>query len=265
MPIYEKSTKELLHDWAAETLRDGQVFSKTDALNWFSTHYPKIKKPTVSMHLDVMSTNNGKLRCHHPSVKPGSNHDLFFKVSPSRYRLYASNSDPAPEYPDSVTGTDLLDQHAEVGEEGEQDLETKIGAETLKEAKAFAYEKDLQNFLFKNISLLEEGLKVYWDEDGELNGREYDAGGRRIDLLCVDKAGGFVVVELKVARAYDRVIGQTARYISWVEENLADGSPVRGIIVAAEINDDLKLAARQVPKISLFEYQMTFSVSAADG
>ena len=40
MPIYEKSTKELMHDFAAHKIKSGQVFSRKDAVRWFADHYP---------------------------------------------------------------------------------------------------------------------------------------------------------------------------------------------------------------------------------
>jgi RecB family endonuclease NucS len=40
---------------------------------------------------------------------------------------------------------------------------------------------------------------------------EFPAGDRYIDILAVDAQGSFVVIELKVSRGYDRVIGQLLR------------------------------------------------------
>jgi hypothetical protein len=35
----------------------------------------------------------------------------------------------------------------------------------------------------------------------------FPVGGRIIDILAVDKGGRYVVIELKVSRGYDRVVG----------------------------------------------------------
>ena len=72
--------------------------------------------------------------------------------------------------------------------------------------------------------------------------------------------GAFVVIELKVSRGYDRVIGQLLRYMAWVKNNLADNAPVRGIIVASDISNDLKLAASLIPDAKLVEYEISFSL-----
>ena len=63
-----------------------------------------------------------------------------------------------------------------------------------------------------------------------------------------------------VSRGYDRVIGQLLRYMSWIEKNLAEQRKVRGVIVAAQITDDLKLAASRIPDVRLVEYEISFSI-----
>ena len=93
------------------------------------------------------------------------------------------------------------------------------------------------------------------------SGIEFNAGGRRIDILAVDVEGAFVVIELKVSRGYDRVIGQLQRYMGWVEANLAGQRRVRGIIVASEITEDLILATSLIAdRVKLFEYSLSFSI-----
>ena len=112
----------------------------------------------------------------------------------------------------------------------------------------------------KNLELLEPGLTLYRDEDDAFDGVEYPVGNRRIDILGVGRDGCYVVIETKVSRAYDRVIGQILRYMGWVQANLADGKPVRGIIVASDISEDLKLSTSLVENIRLVEYEISFSL-----
>ena len=118
------------------------------------------------------------------------------------------------------------------------------------------YKRHEENFLAKNLHLLAPGLKLY--EDEEIMGIEFPAGGRFIDILAVDEKNNYVVIELKVSRGYDRVIGQLLRYVAWIEKNLADsGQRVKGIIVAREISEDLLLATSKVTDIELFEYELS--------
>lgn len=78
--------------------------------------------------------------------------------------------------------------------------------------------------------------------------------------MAVDKAGDYVVIELKVSRGYDRTIGQLLRYMAWIRKNLAAEKKVRGFIVASEITEDLKLASSQIPDVKLVEYEISFSI-----
>ncbi len=79
-------------------------------------------------------------------------------------------------------------------------------------------------------------------------------------VLAVAQNGDYVVIELKVSRGYDRTLGQILRYMGWVQKNLAGDKPVRGIIVASEISEDLRLAASRVPDITLVEYEISFKL-----
>jgi RecB family endonuclease NucS len=78
----------------------------------------------------------------------------------------------------------------------------------------------------------------------------------------LDKNGCFVIIELKVSRGYDRVIGQLLRYMGWVERNMQTTQPVYGIIVANAITSDLKLACSRLDRVRLIEYQLSFKLRA---
>jgi hypothetical protein len=81
----------------------------------------------------------------------------------------------------------------------------------------------------------------------------------------VDSQKRFVVIELKVSRGYHRVVGQSLRYVAWIEKNLADpGQAVRGIIAAREISEDLKLACLHVPAVSLYEHELSVKLRRVD-
>ena len=135
-------------------------------------------------------------------------------------------------------------------------VETAIAGST-----QFALEKDLQRYLADNLQLIEPGLTLFQDED--ISGFEYPAGGgRRIDILAKDRAGHFVVLELKVEKGYDRVVGQVLRYVNWVRNELAEpGQRVRGIIVCRTMSQDLVLACASVPDVELFEYRLQVTLS----
>lgn len=247
--IYEKPTRALLKDMVAEwSLRPGQVFTATRAIEWFETHYPKLKPGSINAHL-VQASTNDRSRLHHPSTN--TTDDLLFRVAPRQYRLYEAGKDPAPIH-EMVEGDIALDDEASAAEE-EDLVEASPGS------SEFLLERDLQRYLAENLDCIEPGLKLY--EDDGLTGIEYDAGGRRIDILATDTTGGFVVLELKVSRGYDRVVGQLLRYMNWVRKELADpGQRVRGIIVCRSISEDLCLACASIRDVELFEYKLSVTV-----
>jgi len=122
----------------------------------------------------------------------------------------------------------------------------------------FAYESDLRDFLARNLSILEPGLELF--RDGEKNGVEYPIPGGRIDILTKNHENQFVVIELKVSQGRNPTIGQLLYYMGWVDKNLPSSKKSRGIIIAKDISDDLKLACGRIPDISLYRYSFSVKV-----
>jgi hypothetical protein len=240
--FYDRPAKSLMADWAKANLAPNQTFSKSDVIPWFAEHYPKIKRSTVGIQLEGMSINN-RICKHYANVKPGSGYDLFYKLGPDKYRLWNPEDDGRPLYKADI---EKEDSSAPLEEEI---VENDASGE-------FAYEHDLENYLAKNLHRIEPGLRLYEEED--ISGVQFPAGGRFIDILAVGNQGSYVVIELKVSRGYDRVIGQLLRYMAWVERNMDSPKPVRGIIVAKEITEDLKLAASRINGVRLIEYEIEF-------
>src|SRR5437016_4707191 len=101
--IYDKPTKQLMKEFVDQNLRQGEIFEKKGAVDWFAKHYPNIKPGTVQMHVEGMAINSGA-RKHHPSIKANSGHNLFYKVSPGRFRLWEEAKDPErPIYREQTT------------------------------------------------------------------------------------------------------------------------------------------------------------------
>ena len=242
MAIYDKSTRALMRQMVTDMpIATGQVVTKEAVLNWFATHYPKIKEATVSAHLIRLSTN-APSRVHY-HAKPRED-DIFFQKDGSHFRLYDPATDPRP----IQRGVKPVTPSPEPSDDGEEPSSTE-----------FAYEADLRNFLSKNLHILEAGLQLY-EEEG-ITGVEFPVGGRFVDILAVDAKGAYVIIELKVSRGYDRAVGQLRRYMGWIKKNHSDpGQEVRGIIVARSISQDLVLACSGLSDVALFEYEMSVSV-----
>jgi hypothetical protein len=194
--IYDKPTRALLKDMLKDLgLQPGQVFTTSRALDWFKQRYPKLQPATVRAHL-VQAATNDRGRLHHPATN--ATDDLLFKVDSGQYRLYEPGKDPAPIH-ELIEGDVARQEEIEAAQEEEESGEAVPGS------SEFLLERDLQHYLAENLECIEQGLKLY-EADG-MRGIEFEAGGgRRIDILAVDKAGAFVVLELKVSKGYDRVV-----------------------------------------------------------
>jgi hypothetical protein len=133
--------------------------------------------------------------------------------------------------------------------------------EIVTEENEFAYENDLRNYLVKNLSIIEKGLKIYEVQDG-VTGAEFFVPGttRRIDILAIDNQNNFVVIELKVSRGYEKVVGQILYYQSMIKTHFKQDK-VRAIIIAREISPELKAATLFLPDIELFEYQLSLTLN----
>lgn len=128
----------------------------------------------------------------------------------------------------------------------------------------FALEAHLEEFIDQNWKHINFGSQLVRYEVDDQNGRQFPAGPWSIDFLCIDKVSGeFVVIELKRGRSSDSAVGQVLRYIGWVEENLAKPhQKVRGIIIAKEVDDALRLAVKGLPNISVHTYKVDFSLTS---
>jgi endonuclease len=252
MSIYDRPIRFLMKEFADANLSPGQPFQKKDAIRWFGEHYPKIKPITVGLHVEGMSVNS-LARRHHPHIRADLGWDLFYKLSNGQYRLWDDTTDPAPIYRDDILASGAQGSSSTDPENESSGVEAETETE---EGSTFAYERHLRDYLARNLSIIEPGLRLY-EEEG-FSGVEFPVGGRFIDVLATTANGDFVVIELKVSRGYDRTIGQILRYMGWVQQHLAGDKGVRGIIVASEITEDLRLAASRISDVVLMEYELSF-------
>jgi hypothetical protein len=124
----------------------------------------------------------------------------------------------------------------------------------------FALEGHLRDYLARNLFILEKGLGL-WSQDPP--SIEYFVAGRRVDILARDFDGIPVVIELKLNKSYDRVVGQALLYQGLVGRDLKC-QRVRIILVAAEVSDELKIACSRLADVSLYEYSISMQVTSVD-
>lgn len=235
MNSYQKPVWQLIYEMADVLAPTPEAtFNVKEAIGWFSDNYPDIPTTTLKTQLYRLQTN--------ARARKGADRlefDLLYAVAPRVWRRYAPGVDPTP-----LNRLDVDD--ADESDDATADIDTSDGE--------FAAETHLRDALARNMGLIEPGLVLV--------GVEADAGnGRRIDLLGRATDGSYVVVELKVSKGYDRVVGQLLRYRAWVSKTMADGSPVRGVIIARTISEDLRLACAGLPDVRLVEYAMTVQLA----
>jgi restriction system protein len=136
---------------------------------------------------------------------------------------------------------------------------------SVEDPSSFALEEHLEEFLVKNWAHTELG-KDYdiYEEDGE-KAQQYQTDTGPLDILAISKdKKRLLVVELKKGRASDAVVGQTLRYMSFVQSELAEkGQAVQGVIIAHEDDQKIRRALAITPSIAFYRYQVSFRLAKA--
>ena len=139
------------------------------------------------------------------------------------------------------------------------DIEVKDEGSDLSKG-LFYMESQLEDFIIQNWNESEFGKK--YDliiKDGELESQQYRTDIGKIDILATDKnTGEYVVIELKRNQTSDQTIGQIARYMQWVEENLNKG--VKGVIVCGKWDEKLDYARKRMGDVEVLLYEVNFSL-----
>ena len=137
--------------------------------------------------------------------------------------------------------------------------------ESVEDPSAFAMEEHLEHFLVKNWAQTELGKEYdIYEEDGE-KAQQYQTDTGPLDILAISKdKKRLLVVELKKGRASDVVVGQTLRYMSYVQEKLAEKEQtVHGIIIALEDDQKIRRALSMVSNVGFCRYQVNFKLIGA--
>lgn len=134
--------------------------------------------------------------------------------------------------------------------------------EPVEEPLEFVLEEHLEDFLAKNWARTELGKEYdVYEEDGQ-KGQQYPTDTGPLDILAVSKdKKKLLVVELKKGRASDVVVGQTLRYMSYVQDVLAEkGQTVHGIIIALKDDQRIRRALAMVSNIQFYRYEINFKL-----
>lgn len=189
-------------------------------------------------------------------VRPGQRNILRRKLEERQGGTFAVTFADEPDYvafhgdPDKAsTALDALEHYIDRSDVPRavavfRSLPTEVtGGKTPEEFEIEQFlEKDLEDFLERNLHLIEAGLVR------EGKGRQHPTTVGIIDLFARDAHGDLVVIELKKGRAADKVFGQLCRYIGCIKTEYASaGQQVRGFIIGREIDAKLHYATKAVP------------------
>lgn len=120
------------------------------------------------------------------------------------------------------------------------------------------YEKDVEDHIAQILPRL--GLSIYRDPRNGKSGRQFHTDVGRIDLLCKDGAGRFVIMELKKGEAPEQTLLQILRYMSWTRQNLAGGKDVRGIIFTEAADKTLVEIVKEVQNVEIRYYRVAIEL-----
>jgi hypothetical protein len=152
------------------------------------------------------------------------------------------------------TSEDPMPQVEEPDEEAADDIEDAFASVAL-------LELHLQDYLFHNWRRVFPELQLY----GGGQGREFRTTSPEvgvIDFLCTDRQGDFVVIETKRDTPDRQAVGQILTYLGWVRQMLCrDGKTVRGILIANDATERLRMAVAAVPNLELYLYEISFQLS----
>ena len=192
----------------------------------------KWKEVTIRSHTMGCSVNHSSNK-HYPSFPK-----FLYTIGPGKVRLY----DPDRDGEFDIDRVEPVENDDVVTEEDAVEVTLSL-------------ERDLQEYLSRDLSQLEPGMQLYTDEG--LSGREVSTEAGKIDILAKDSKNTVIVIELKASKATYSSLGQILSYMASIKNELQTDS-VKGIIVAEEFDNKVKLAVTQVDNVKLVKYKVKF-------
>lgn len=240
----------------------GGTVSPATLCNWVMERRPTTTVNTVKTHINSATVNSVSRRHYPENNRPRQSdtdhrYDILFRPADGLVERY----DPLQHGVWELA----LDDNDEmivrrVGDNGGLGLDDREPPDM---SHAFAAEAHLRDYLAQHLNEIEPGLTLFTDEGR--TGVEFVIPVGRIDLLAVDSTERYVVIELKVGRGSHAVVGQTLLYKNWVQKHMAEGQPVRGIIIAQNITDKIRYAIASDASLSAMQYELSMTLHPVAG
>jgi len=119
----------------------------------------------------------------------------------------------------------------------------------------------LREMLAAEPAMLEAGLRVHSDEQGQPVGAGFSTAVGEIDLLARDASGAFVVVIVSERDEEAELVARILQRIGWVRKHMAKGKhTVRGVVLVEDPPEDLCYAAAAVAdSVAVMTYRLALS------
>jgi len=146
---------------------------------------------------------------------------------------------------------------------GNSSIRVTVNCEDVEDTSVFALEEHLENFLIADWGSTELSKQYdIFEVDGLLVGKQYPTDTGLIDILAISKdKKKILVIELERGRDSDRVVGQTQRYMRFVQDELAEeGQKARGAIIGLDKGLELRRALSRTQGIDFYRYEVSFKL-----
>jgi endonuclease len=221
--------------------------------DWILEYYPDTNVNKIQSQIVVCTVNNNA-RVHYPENQTPREADgpldFLFRTGPGHVAMYDPREHGVWEIARDKHGLLMVRK---------TEYDRRRGADERFVDSRFVEETHLIAYLTKNLDVVEEGLEIYVDEAGN-DGIGFETEIGAIDILSIDKEGGFVVVTLRNEISTNAATGQILGYTNWVKRHLAQGRPVRGYLIGPSIPDHVRYALAQTDHIKLKEYELSISL-----
>lgn len=218
--------------------------TRAQIMDYINQHYPGTNEHTVSTQIGICVVNQ-KSRVHYPEnqrarICNDERYDFMYAVERGVYELYNPKKHGVWQIvkQDGRLSIAKLDRPSPAAAKSDQPRMPALGDK-----------KYLASLAARSLSELEPGLRLYGEP--EASGIDFKTDIGTIDLLCSDKEGRPVVVEVAAGGEPDAACGRLLQRMGWARTNLPNGDGVRGILLIEKADTALYYASA-IPGVQAF-------------